>query len=83
MPWAIAPGQSASFAVNMNLAGKAGTVIKTISFATDKGTKHLLVRTTIVPQPSACATQPATVTTMLWPWRRRASFIWRMRPRSE
>ncbi|MEY4385143.1 MAG: hypothetical protein RLY20_426 [Verrucomicrobiota bacterium] len=37
----------------MNLAGKSGTVIKTITFSTDKGTKHLLLRTTILPQPTA------------------------------
>jgi mono/diheme cytochrome c family protein len=57
MPWVIAPGEAGSFEVNMNLAGKSGTVIKTISFGTDKGTKHLLVRTTINPTPST-AGQP-------------------------
>lgn len=49
MPWVLPAGTNASFVANMNLAGKAGTVIKTVSFATDKGTKHLLVRTTINP----------------------------------
>lgn len=58
MPWALTPGQGASFAVNMNLAGKSGTVIKTITFATDKGTKHLLVRTTILPMATTTAMAP-------------------------
>lgn len=52
MPWVIAPGTNASFAVNMNLAGRNGTVIKTVTVASDKGTKHLLVRTTILPTPT-------------------------------
>ena len=60
LPWIIAPGEKASFAVNMNLAGKGGTVIKTVSFTTDKGTKHLLVRTTIVPQPTPTAMAPGS-----------------------
>lgn len=60
MPWVIAPGKNASFDVNMNLAGKNGTVIKTVTFATDKGTKHLLVRTTIEPMTSATAMAPGS-----------------------
>ena len=56
MPWVLPPGTNASFVANMNLAGKNGTVIKTVSFATDKGTKHLLVRTTINPMTNASAT---------------------------
>jgi hypothetical protein len=33
----------------MNLAGKSGTVAKTITISTDKGTKMLLVKTIIGP----------------------------------
>ena len=55
MPWVIAPGTNASFAVNMNLAGRNGTVIKTVTVASDKGTKHLLVRTTILPTATPTA----------------------------
>lgn len=58
MPWTNAPSASSNLHVNVNLAGKSGTVIKTITFATDKGTKHLLVRTTIQPAPSATAMAP-------------------------
>ena len=52
LPRTIAAGEAGGFEVAMNLAGKAGTVIKSIGFATDKGTKQLLVRTTINPMPS-------------------------------
>ena len=58
LPWTIAPGTNASFGVNMNLAGKSGLVIKTMNFMTDKGTKHLLVRTTIQPPPAPTAMAP-------------------------
>ena len=60
MPWVIAPGKDAAFAVNMNLAGKSGTIPKTVSFATDKGTKHLLVRTTINPLPATAGMAPGS-----------------------
>lgn len=60
MPWVIGPGKDASFDVNMTLAGKNGTVIKTVTFATDKGTKHLLVRTTIEPMTTAAAMAPGS-----------------------
>lgn len=60
MPWVIESGKSGQFAVNMNLAGKNGTVIKTVTVATDKGTKHLLVRTTILPLPTAAQMAPGS-----------------------
>jgi mono/diheme cytochrome c family protein len=53
MPWKITPGSNGLITVNMNLAGKSGMVIKTVNVATDKGTKHLLVRVTILPMPSS------------------------------
>lgn len=58
MPWKIDAGSSSNIHVNVNLAGKSGTVIKTVAFATDKGTKHLLVRTTIQPAPANVAMAP-------------------------
>ena len=60
MPWIIAPGVNASFAVNMNLAGKNGTIIKTVTVASDKGTKHLLVRTTMEPMTNALVMAPGS-----------------------
>ncbi len=60
MPWVIAAGANASFAVNMNLAGKFGTIPKVVTFATDKGTKHLQVRTTILPMPATAGMAPGS-----------------------
>jgi mono/diheme cytochrome c family protein len=60
MPWQLPPGSNGVINVNMNVTGKSGTVIKTVSVATDKGTKHLLVRTTILPLPSATAMAPGS-----------------------
>jgi mono/diheme cytochrome c family protein len=53
MPWLIPPGSNEVLNVNMNLAGKSGTVIKSVTVVTDKGIKNLLVRTTILPMTSA------------------------------
>jgi len=55
MPWKIDSGSNGVINVNMNLAGKNGTVIKSVSVVSDKGTKHLLVRTTIMPLQSSTA----------------------------
>jgi mono/diheme cytochrome c family protein len=60
MPWKIAPGNNGVINVNMNLAGKNGTVIKTITVSTDKGMKQLLVRTRILPMPTSTAMTPGT-----------------------
>lgn len=53
MPWLVQPDTPETLNINMNLAGKNGTVIKSVTFQTDKGTKNLLVRTTIVPLPTS------------------------------
>jgi cytochrome c553 len=46
-PWKLAPGANGQIHVTMNLAGKIGTVVKTITIITDKGTKQVFVKTTI------------------------------------
>jgi len=58
MPWLIPPGSNEVLNINMNLAGKRDTVIKSVSFSTDKGTKNLLVRTTILPLESTAGMTP-------------------------
>lgn len=58
MPWKLDPGANGEIHINMNLAGKSGTVIKSITVATDKGTKFLLVRTIILPLASSASTAP-------------------------
>ncbi|MCU0787095.1 MAG: DUF1573 domain-containing protein [Verrucomicrobia bacterium] len=47
MPWTLAPGTSGTIDVTMNLAGKQGTVVKTVTVTTDQGFKTLYVRTII------------------------------------
>jgi len=49
MPWALAPGTNGEIGVTMNLAGKMGVVYKSVTVNTDKGTKLLLVKVTIMP----------------------------------
>ncbi|HKI68873.1 MAG TPA: DUF1573 domain-containing protein, partial [Verrucomicrobiae bacterium] len=58
MPWTVEPGTNGQIDVVMNLMGKRGTVIKTITVSTDKGNKMLLAKTIIRPfkmQPMSSA----------------------------
>jgi mono/diheme cytochrome c family protein len=51
-PWHLAAGSNGEINVTMNLAGKMGTVPKTVTVNTEKnGSKTLFVRTTILPSP--------------------------------
>jgi hypothetical protein len=50
-PWRLAPGANGQISVTMNLAGKSGTVIKTVTIGSTNGTKLLFVKTVIVPTP--------------------------------
>lgn len=52
MPWTIAPGADGKIDVTMNLAGKNGIVVKTVTVDSTAGSKVLLVRVTI-PDPQA------------------------------
>ncbi|HEX5222676.1 MAG TPA: DUF1573 domain-containing protein [Verrucomicrobiae bacterium] len=54
MPWKLPPGGSGQIPVNMNVQGKSGIVMKTVTVHTDKGQKVLMVKATI-PQPEAQA----------------------------
>jgi mono/diheme cytochrome c family protein len=55
MPWTIPPGSNDVLNLNMNLMGKAGTVVKSVTVQTDKGMKNLLVRCTILQLQSSTA----------------------------
>src|SRR5450759_1751740 len=45
-PWRLAPGSNGQISATMNLAGKSGTTVKTITVASDKnGIKTLIVQT--------------------------------------
>ena len=50
MPWILAPGADGKIDISMNLAGKSGTVIKTITVNSTAGPKMLQFRVTI-PDP--------------------------------
>jgi mono/diheme cytochrome c family protein len=52
MPWTLPPGGSGQMDVTMSLAGKSGTVIKTVTVTTDQGFKTLYVRTNIEQAPA-------------------------------
>jgi cytochrome c553 len=49
LPWTIAPGTNGQIGVTVNLAGKSGTLYKTVNVSTSKGSKMLLVKITIPP----------------------------------
>jgi cytochrome c553 len=48
MPWIIPAGSNGEINVTMNLAGKSGIVFKNVTVSTDKGSKVLLVKVTIM-----------------------------------
>jgi mono/diheme cytochrome c family protein len=49
VPWMIPPAASEQIPVTINIAGKTGTLIKSINISTDKGSKDLYLRITILP----------------------------------
>ena len=48
-PWTLLPGTNGQIGVTVNLAGKYGTVVKTVHVATDQGSRDLIVQITIMP----------------------------------
>jgi predicted CXXCH cytochrome family protein len=56
-PWALAPGINGPIDVTMNLAGKRGTIAKTLTVITDHGSKILTVRTIIQDPPAGTMSQ--------------------------
>jgi mono/diheme cytochrome c family protein len=51
VPWLIPPGSNGTIKLSVNLAGKSGTLFKTVNFTTEKGKKDLLLRINIAPPP--------------------------------
>ena len=49
LPWKVAAAANGQIGVKVNLAGKSGTLFKTINVSTDKGSKILSVKITIPP----------------------------------
>jgi len=51
VPWTIPGGSNGVIKVAVNLAGKSGTVFKTVNVSTDHGSKTLTLRINILPPP--------------------------------
>jgi mono/diheme cytochrome c family protein len=49
LPWTIAPGTNGEIGLTVNLAGKFGTVVKTVHVATTQGSKDLIIQINILP----------------------------------
>jgi mono/diheme cytochrome c family protein len=52
LPWILEPGATGQLPVKMNVEGKHGTIIKSVTVHSDKGSKVLIVKMT-VPAPTA------------------------------
>ena len=50
-PWVLPPGTNVFLKLNVNLAGKQGTLFKTATFTTDKGKRDLMLRINLTPAP--------------------------------
>ena len=48
-PWLLPPGTNAQIGVTVNLAGKFGTIVKTVHIKTDQGSRDLIVQISILP----------------------------------
>ena len=51
VPWQLAPGTNGEVKLSVNLAGKQGTLFKTVTFTTDKGKRDLMLRINLTPAP--------------------------------
>ena len=49
LPWTIPPGAHEQIPVTVNIAGKSGSLFKTVNVATDQGSKTLMLRINILP----------------------------------
>ena len=49
VPWIIPPGTNAEIQLTVNVAGKMGTLFKTVNVSTDKGYKMLMLKITMLP----------------------------------
>jgi cytochrome c553 len=50
LPWVLPPGTNSQIGVTVNLAGKYGTIVKSVRIGTDRGSRNLIVQITILPQ---------------------------------
>jgi mono/diheme cytochrome c family protein len=64
LPWVVPSGSNGQFGVSVNLAGKAGTLVKTVTVGTDQGTKTLTVKIIIQPPPTPVMAEAVRVQNM-------------------
>jgi mono/diheme cytochrome c family protein len=51
VPWTIPGGSNGTIKVSVNLAGKSGTLFKSVAITTDNGKKDLMLRINVLPPP--------------------------------
>jgi mono/diheme cytochrome c family protein len=49
LPWRIPPGSNGQIGANVNIAGKSGTVVKSVHVGTDAGSRDLYIQINILP----------------------------------
>jgi len=49
LPWTLPAGTNGQIGVNVNFAGKSGTLLKTVTVSADKGAQTLMVKINILP----------------------------------
>jgi mono/diheme cytochrome c family protein len=49
LPWTLPAGTNGQIGVNVNFAGKSGTLLKTVTVTADKGAQTLMVKINILP----------------------------------
>jgi len=49
LPWSVPAGSNGEIGVTVNVAGKFGTVVKSVHVGTDKGSRDLIVQITMLP----------------------------------
>jgi mono/diheme cytochrome c family protein len=64
VPWFLPPGTNAHIGINVNLAGKYGTVVKQVRIGTDRGTCNLIVEITIIPKSTTPPTDAERIRQM-------------------
>jgi len=57
VPWQLVPDTNGEIKLSVNLAGKTGTLFKTVDVFTDKGKKQLMLRININPAPAIKMTE--------------------------
>ena len=56
-PWQLAPGTNGQMKLTVDLAGKQGTLFKTVGFTTDKGKRDLMLRINLTAPPAIKMTE--------------------------